>query len=128
MKKLIGTTLGLAAAGGIALVALPASAVPGDNANENAAFVINDSGCGGTIGTPEGPVTVFTEDGAIQLATKSGNAMFNCALDVVAGPELDRAIRVEGFGCFTPLGGTNDSRMVITPSGKAHAVCRLRVR
>lgn len=117
----------LIAAGSAALAgALALAAVPGTAQSDNAAFVINQSSCGGTIGTPEGPVTVSTDDGAIQVATSSGNAMFVCNLDVIAGPELKKALKVEGFGCFTPNGPATESRMVITPGGKATAVCRRR--
>lgn len=127
INKFLGTALGLAASVGMMATAVPAAAVPGNNASDNAAFVINNSGCGGTLQTSEGLVTVSTEDGAIQLATKSGNAKFNCALYVTAGPELKRTLKVEGFNCFTPLGSASESRAVITPSGRAHVVCRLRL-
>ena len=121
MIKTLGTGLGLAAAAGLAMVALPAGA-----ASDNAAFVLNQSTCGGTVNTPEGPITVGTSDGAIQIATSSGNAMFVCNLDVISGPELKKAIKVEGFGCFTPKGPATSSRIVVTPGGKATVVCRRR--
>lgn len=121
MKKVIGAGIAAAMAIGLAMGSAPIAAK-----SDNAAFVVNKSGCGGTINTPEGPVTVATTDGAIQVANKGGNSMFVCNLDVVAGPELKKALIVEGFGCFTPTGGATSSRMVITPSGKATAVCRRR--
>ncbi|MEZ5692813.1 MAG: hypothetical protein R3D99_02990 [Altererythrobacter sp.] len=115
------------AAGAAAIAATLAFAgTPGTAQSDNAAFVVNQSSCSGTVNTPEGPITVATSDGAIQVLTSSGNAMFVCNLDVVAGPELKKAIKLEGFGCFTPGGPATESRLVITPGGKATAVCRRR--
>lgn len=94
--------------------------------SDNAALVINQSSCGGTVLVDGQPVSIQTDDGATRVITSSGNAMLVCNMDVVAGPELTKAVKLEGFGCNFEGGFTRDTRMVITPSGKATAVCRVR--
>lgn len=119
MKKVIGNTLALAAACGLALGAIPAGA---DDHN-NAALVINQSSCGGFLLTESGFHFVLTEEGAQYHETSSGNAKLVCNLDVIDGPELATAEKTSGFGCAYNGNFTTDTRAVITPGGKATAVC-----
>lgn len=117
MKK-IGTTLALAAAAGMTMIPsqLPAQ-------SDNAALVINQSSCGGTLITASGFHFLSTDDGAQYHETSSGNAKLVCNLDVVFGPDLENAEQTEGFGCGYNGNFTTDTRAVITPGGKATAVC-----
>lgn len=119
MKK-IGTTLALAAAAGMTFVPAQLAAQ-----SDNAALVINQSTCGGVLTIDGITVGVSTDDGATAVETSSGNAMFVCNLDVFfASADITSAISLEGFGCGFGGNFTTDTRIVVTPGGKATAVCK----
>jgi hypothetical protein len=65
-----------------------------------------------------------TTDG-IEVRSSSGVVTLICHFGDL-GRLTDRTLRATGWPCFTSYGVTDDSSFVVTPSGKATMVCRIK--
>jgi len=87
----------------------------------NAAFITKDFVCGLLDG--DGGF-VITNDGNHSVVTSSGHTTLICKVKGVAN-STGKAVILRGFGCFTFLGFTTDSKEIISASGKATLRCRI---
>lgn len=123
MKKFVSTCAGL----GLLAAGFAAPITPLAAQSENAAVVIDDSGCGGFVPTADGGIgaLIFTPDGAHAVRTSSGNQILTCQFDIPEGSEPATATMASGFLCGTYFGLTTDTKMVASPGGKATLICKL---
>ena len=109
------TALVVLGTAGLLSAPAPASAQSGE-----AASISRDGYCNANIGGQG----VTSYDGRA-VKSGSGNVSYTCHFD--APPELisASATQRDGFICWTEFGGTQDSHLVITPSGRVTITCKI---
>lgn len=113
--KIPFTVLATAASLALPTITDSAAAQSGESAS-----ISRDGYCNASIGG----YGVTSYDG-LAVKSGSGNVSYTCHFD--APPELisTSATQQEGFICWTQFGGTQDSHLVITPSGRVTITCKI---
>lgn len=62
------------------------------------------------------------------VVTSSGNTTLKCSVKHVTPSSTGHAAHFKGFGCFTLIGFTTDSRETVSASGNATLTCRMHSR
>lgn len=121
--KSIGAAFAVTAA--VVMSVLPAQAQ--DREWPGRAFVTKEScSVAGPVpgGTYEGEG--FLTVGITPAPQGTVNAFVSCHTDQVAGPELQSAFQANNFPCFVFGILTFDSKVVISASGKATVICKVK--
>jgi preprotein translocase subunit YajC len=98
-------------------------------AQSDSATVTKDLGCGGFIPTASGGVgeLIYTSESVV-IVKGNGTTSLSCHFDIPPGLEPASTTRTSGFGCYTFLGLTFDTRMQASSGGNATLSCRVRTR
>ena len=96
-------------------------------AQSGGATVSKDGPCGGFVPTATGGIgpVIWTTD-SVAIVKGNGSSSVSCHFDVPAPLIPLQSTRAKGFGCFTFLGFTTDSRMLASSGGNATLTCRIR--
>ena len=98
-------------------------------AQSGGATVSKDGPCGGFVPTSSGGIgPVIWTTRSVSVIKGNGSSSVSCHFDVPAALIPAKTTRASGFGCYTYLGFTTDSRMLASSGGNATLTCRIRTR
>jgi hypothetical protein len=92
-------------------------------AGNNAADVIMDSNC--LILFPWEPSSALIDFTSIQTESQPGVSILICQGSVPPNPD-GKPFKESGFLCVTDIGITDDTKKVISPTGKAILTCKVK--
>lgn len=106
--------------------ALAISSQPG-MAQSSGATVMKDGPCGGFVPTASGGIgAIIWSTDSVAVSKGNGSSSISCHFDIPAPLIPATTTRARGFGCYTYLGFTTDSRMLASSGGNATLSCRVR--
>ena len=103
--------------------------IPATPALADGAIVAHDGLCGGLLPDGNGGFTDIYFEGVANTRTNKTGTTVTCHFSLAPGIVPTENLKASGFECYTGEGGTGlttDTRLNISPGGRAVLTCRYR--